>query len=243
MDAVTETMPFVRTMADGPRKIAVCGHFGSGKTEFSVSLAMAMARLGCTPMALCDLDIENPYFRSRERQELLESVGVRVYSDPFHGRNASELQVIDPAIRAPLENEHCRVILDCGGDHTGAMILNQFSRYLQEDTALLCVVNSCRPGTDTPQKALEQLRLTEETTGLRVTGLVSNAHLVRFTTSDTVREGLTFAREVEQLSGVPLVAVCAMEGICRLLEREGSLGAPLFPIGMYMRDSYLDKEV
>lgn len=72
-------------MQYGPRKIAVTGHFGSGKTEFAVSLAFALARLGAAEerLALCDLDIENPYFRSREQGAALEEAGIRCYSDPF----------------------------------------------------------------------------------------------------------------------------------------------------------------
>ena len=74
-------MDFLEEICAGPRKIAVTGHFGSGKTEFAVSLAFALAALERGErLALCDLDIENPYFRSRERQEALNSVGVAVYS-------------------------------------------------------------------------------------------------------------------------------------------------------------------
>ena len=227
-------------MLRGPRKIAVTGHFGSGKTEFAVSLAMALAAAGCPKLALADLDVENPYFRSRERQELMREAGIRVYSDPFGGRNASELQTIDAAIRAPLEQEDCRVILDCGGDASGAMILNQFSAFLRRDTRLLSVVNPCRPGTDTPEKAAEQLRQTERITGLAVTGLISNAHLILYTTADTVREGWRFTQEVAALTGRPALAACCMQA---LREELRDADFPVFPVGMYMRDSYLDKKV
>ena len=230
-------------MRSGPRKIAVTGHFGSGKTEFAVSLAFALAaeKNADETLALCDLDIENPYFRSRERQDALRAAGVDVYSDPSDGRNGSELQTISAKIRAPLENDGCRVILDCGGDGSGAMILRQFAKYFAPgDHRLLCVVNPNRPGTDTPEKAAAHVRAIEDATGLRVTGLISNAHLVRFTAADTVREGWAFSRQVETLTGVPLLAACCMRALCPAL---GSCGFPVFPIGMYMRDSYLDKSV
>lgn len=230
-------------MRSGPRKIAVTGHFGSGKTEFAVSLAFALAaeKNADETLALCDLDIENPYFRSRERQDALRAAGVDVYSDPSDGRNGSELQTISAKIRAPLENDGCRVILDCGGDGSGAMILRQFAKYFAPgDHRLLCVVNPNRPGTDTPEKAAAHVRAIEDATGLRVTGLISNAHLIRFTTADTVREGWAFARQVETLTGVPLLAACCMRALCPAL---GGCGFPVFPIGMYMRDSYLDKSV
>jgi len=226
----------------GPRKIAVTGHFGSGKTEFAVSLAFALAAQSSTEkLALCDLDIENPYFRSRERQDALNAAGVAVYSDPSGGRNGSELQTISAAIRAPLEDETCRVILDCGGDNTGAMVLNQFRKYFADgEYQLLCVVNCNRPGTDTPEKAAEHIRAIEAATGLAVTGLVSNAHLIRFTEASTVLEGWQFTKQVEALSGVPALCACCMEELLPQLE---GCGFDLFPIGMFMRDTYLDRQV
>ena len=68
-----------------------------------------------------DLDIENPYFRSREQGENLEKAGVKVYSDAYGGKSATELQTLDPAIRTPLEDEGCRVICDLGGDPEGKL--------------------------------------------------------------------------------------------------------------------------
>ena len=231
---------FINLMAHGPRKIAITGHFGCGKTEFAVSLAFALAKMGVPRLALADLDVENPYFRSRERMTELESAGVSVYSDPFRGRNASELQTLDPAIRAPLENPRCRVILDAGGDFTGAMILNQFSKFLKEDTQLLFVLNQNRPGTDTLDKALFQLRSIEATTGLPVTGIVSNSHFIRYTTAEDVLSGWDFALELSKETGIPALCACCMES---LVPEVSGKGFDVFPIGMHMRESYLDKQV
>ena len=217
------------------------GHFGSGKTEFCVSLAFALAALGRSErLAVCDLDIENPFFRSRERQDALEAAGVRVYSDPFNGRNGSELQVISASIRAPLEDEGCRVVLDCGGDAPGAMILNQFKKYFAQPHWLLCVVNPNRPGSDTADKAVAHIRGIEQTTGLRVTGLVSNAHLIYETTAEDVLRGWEFTSEVAAKSGIPALCACCME---RLVPEVEGRGFDVFPVGMYMRESYLDRKV
>lgn len=233
------------------------GHFGSGKTEFAVSLAFALAGLkasepGCmkeSSLALADLDIENPYFRSRERQTELNEAGIAVYSDPFDGKNASELQVISASILAPIQNEDCRVIADCGGDQAGARILNQFSRHFREDYQLLSVVNCRRPGTDTVEKALQQIEDAQAVTGLRVTGLISNAHMIRYTSAEDVLSGWAFTKQVSERSGIPALAACAMDSIAdelEMLQNEGktALSDPeIFRIGMYMRDSYLDKKV
>lgn len=231
---------FLKQMAFGPRKIAVTGHFGCGKTEFAVSLAFSLSKLGIKNLALADLDVENPYFRSRERMDELEKAGVKVYSDPFHGKNGSELQTLDPAIRAPLEDPESRVILDAGGDFTGAMILNQYSKFLKEDTQLLFVLNQNRPGTDTLEKALFQLRSIEKTTSLSVSGIISNSHFIRYTRAEDVLEGWDFAQKLSHETGIPVLCACCMEG---LVPEVSGHGFEVFPIGMYMRESYLDKQV
>ena len=246
MDNGMNMNTFLEKMRSGPRIIAVTGHFGSGKTEFAVSLAFALARFRSAEngaserLAVADLDIENPYFRSRERQAALEAAGVRVYSDPFNGRNGSELQTISGSIRAPLEDEGCRVILDAGGDASGAMILNQFGKYFRQPHRLLCVVNPYRPGSDTAEKAVGHIRGIEEATGLRVTGLVANGHLIRETTADEVLRGWEFTADVAERTGIPALCACCMEPLvpqCR------GRGFEVFPIGMYMRESYLDRKV
>ena len=231
---------FLRDMAEGPRKIAVTGHFGTGKTEFSVSLAFALAAEGVSPLALLDLDIENPYFRSREQGDNLEHAGVKVYSDAYGGKSATELQTLDPAIRAPLEDERFRVICDLGGDPEGARLLNQYTRYFRSDARLLYVVNKNRPGTDTLSKALDQLRRIEAMTGLEITGLISNTHLLRLTEKRDILEGWDFCLALGQETGLPALCACCPRDL--LPELEGC-GLPLFRIGMYMRPTYLDKQL
>lgn len=231
---------FLKNMVRGPRKIAVVGHFGTGKTEFAVSLAFALAEEGVRPLALVDLDIENPYFRSREQGEALERAGVRVYSDAYGGRSATELQTLDPAIRAPLEDETCRVICDLGGDPEGARLLNQYTRYFRSDARLLYVVNKNRPGTDTLPKALGQLRGIETITGLTVTGLVSNTHLLRLTAREDILEGWAFTRGLEEETGIPALCACCPRA---LLPELADTGIPLFPLGLYMRPTYLDRQL
>lgn len=231
---------FMEHMLHGPRIIAVTGHFGSGKTEFCVSLAFALRKLTKEKLAIADLDIENPFFRSRERQDALEDAGIEVHSDPFHGRNGSELQTISSTVRAPLENENCRVLLDTGGDYTGARILNQFKKYFAGEYQMLCVINPYRPGSDTVKKAAELIHSIEAATGLRITGLIANGHLIYQTTPKEIEYSREFATMVAQATGIPLLAVCCMNALIpEITQRD----LDLFPIGMYMRDSYLDRQV
>ena len=239
------------------RKIIITGHYGSGKTEFAVSLAMMLSaddlqrlaparntRLtpaGGTRLALIDLDIVNPYFRSRERRDLLESAGVDVYGSVFKTEVTAELPALGASIRAPLEDSDCRVIVDAGGNDSGAMILNQFGKYfLSDETTVLAVVNANRPETSTIEGALAHISAIETITGLTVTGIVNNCHLLRETYADTVRKGHVFCLKVCEASGKQLVCNCYPAGlVCP--DALAELTGDLMPMGLYMRQSWLDK--
>ena len=114
------------------RVIVIAGHYGSGKTELAVSLAMQLAKQkgkAYAKLALVDLDVANPYFRSREKRELLEENGIEVHADTFGGMQAAELPALTASLRGPLENPDCQTIIDLGGNDAGARVLRQFAKY------------------------------------------------------------------------------------------------------------------
>ena len=239
---------FLENIAHGPRIIIITGHFGSGKTEVSVSLAYALAAMrdaehpNIKNVALCDLDVENPYFRSRELTETMGEAGIRVYSDPYHGQNGSELQTLDPAILAPVQDPDCHVIMDTGGNNTGAMILNQFRKHFGADYRMLYIANKNRPGTDTPEKVLAEIEAIQYSTGLVMSGIISNSHFIRETTAQDVLEGAAFANSISEMSGLPLLCSTCSENLVDEV-RKADPTLEVFPVGMYMRQTYLDKKV
>ena len=151
------------------------------------------------------------------------------------------VQTIDASILAPVENPECRAILDTGGNNTGAMILNQFRRHFSEDYRMLYVVNQNRPGTDTPEKVLFEIREIERTTNLTVTGLISNSHFIWETTEEDVLSGYAFSKKVGELCSLPVLAACCSRKLAREMKPQD--GMEIFPVGMYMRQGYLDKKV
>lgn len=225
------------------RILVVAGHYGSGKTELSVSLAMELAALKSRPyprLALVDLDVANPYFRSRERRDMLEGKGVKVYADAFGSEMTAELPALTAALRAPLEDASCQTIVDLGGNDAGARVLKQFSKYFQDEAhALWAVVNFCRYETGTLSEAQAHVLAIEEELHLTVTGLVNNTHLLRETTPDIIREGHKMAAELAERMGKPLLFTCYPAGIIAPETLEGV--CPLRPLGLYMRPAYLDK--
>ena len=226
------------------RVLVVTGHYGSGKTEFCVSLAMRLAQMGFEPyerLALIDLDIANPYFRSRERKEMLEAAGVKVYGNAYAHEITAELPALGADIRAPLEDRGCRVIVDVGGNDSGAIVLNQFGKYLgPEDALFLIVVNANRPETRGVEGVLGHLEAIERKTGRRVDGVVNNTHLLLETDAACVEKGHRLCEEVCEATGRFIWCDCYPVGIVDPAALKARYDY-LMPLGMYMRPSWIDK--
>ena len=211
------------------RLTLVTGHYGTGKTEFSVNLALALAEAG-ERTALADLDIVNPYFRSRERRELLEAAGVRLIATSQALADA-DVPALPAELHALLEDRTVRGVLDIGGDPSGARVLARYRpRIVKEDYRLLYVVNAARPEVRTAERSAEVLRAIETVTGLACTGLVNNTHLCGETAPEDIREGAALAEEVSQITGIPVVCHTAER---RFQDRLRDL--PLFPMEIRMK--------
>lgn len=211
------------------RLTLVTGHYGTGKTEFSVNLALALAAEGAR-VALADLDIVNPYFRSRERRELLEAAGVWLVATSQALADA-DVPALPAELHAVLEDRALRGVLDIGGDPSGARVLARYRpRILKEDYQLLYVVNAARPEVRTAKSSVAYLRAIEAVTGLRCGGLVNNTHLCGETAPEDIREGASLAEEVSRETGVPIV--------CHIAEarfREQLQDLDVFPIEIRMK--------
>ena len=213
------------------RLLIVTGHFGTGKTEFSVNLALALAREGEKVM-MADLDIVNPYFRSRERREALEGAGVRLITSSQDSENA-DMPSLPAEILTVLEDRSYRGVLDIGGDPDGARVLARYQpKITAEDYQLLFVSNANRPEVRKADDAISYLRCIEEATGLRCGGLVNNTHLCGETTAQEILRGAELAREISEKTGIPILCHTAEE---RLIPELGSLKEPIFPISIQMK--------
>lgn len=209
----------------------ITGHYGTGKTEFAVNLALAMAREG-TSVMLADLDIVNPYFRSRERRSLLEEAGVRLISSSQACSDA-DVPALPAELLTILEDRSLRGVLDIGGDPVGARVLARFQpKIVQEDYQLIYVLNANRPEVRDREKAISYLRGIEATTGLACTGIVNNTHLCGETTEDEIRKGAALAAEVSKETGIPVLCHVAEEKFVSALS---DLPETVFPITIKMK--------
>lgn len=198
----------------------VLGHFGSGKTELALNRALDLAAAG-EAVTLADLDVVKPYFRSRSARHLLADAGVSLLAPT--GENVfADLPIIVPQVRSALRDPAHRLLLDIGGDDTGARVLGSLADVLPEaDTDVLLVLNFRRPSTPDAERAVAMVRAIERVARVAVTGLVSNTHLMDETTAETVLEGAGMAREVAAATGVPLVGIAVTEPLVAAVDAAG----------------------
>jgi hypothetical protein len=205
---------------DMKRISIITGHYGSGKTEFSLNYALKCSSEG-KRTALVDLDIANVYFRSRELQDMLQSKGIQVYGNAFRHEITADLPALAPEIRKPLEDESCYTVVDVGGDESGAKILNQFNKYfLSNNSEMLCIINANRPETSSVKGALRHIRRIEEVTKLPVTGLVNNTHMLRETSMEDIEKGFELCSELSKRLNIQVVYNCYPESLFDNRERE-----------------------
>lgn len=195
------------------RLTIVTGHYGCGKTNLSINLALGAAQTGDF-LRVADFDIVNPYFRAADSRALLEAAGAEVLAPTYAGTNL-DIPALPPAFYALFEDRSRRALLDVGGDDAGAAALGRFARLIREenDYSLLYVVNARRILTQTPEDAVRVLREIEAAGHVPATGIVNNTNLGGETDADVIRASLPFAREVSRLSGLPLLATAAPEAL------------------------------
>lgn len=182
----------------------VCGHYGCGKTNLTLNLALEAAREG-QRVTVADMDIVNPYFRSSEYRRLLEEKGIRLIAPVFAGTTL-DTPTLPPELYSIFEPESGRVFLDAGGDDAGVTALGGLHEQLEScGYGMLYVVNRYRVLSQKPEEAAALLREIESASRLKATGLVNNSHLGVDTDLETLLEALPFAQKTAELTGLPLL--------------------------------------
>ncbi len=218
------------------RRVTVfLGHFGSGKTEIALNRALELAAEG-RRVTLADLDVVKPYFRSRSARELLADAGVALLApggEHFH----ADLPIIVPEIRSALRQGDRLLLLDLGGDDLGARVLGSLVDVVPvDDTDVLLVLNFRRPSTPGPDRAVAMVRAIEGAAKVRVTGLVSNTHLMDETTAEVVLEGHRMAVETARRLELPVIGVAVAGALDGLDPAE--LGCPLIRLRRIVRPPF-----
>ena len=216
---------------DNTRLTVVVGHFGSGKTEFSINLALRL-RQAHEPVALADLDVVDPYFRSRECAGMFRERDIRLISSAPNCHDA-DLPSMPPEVHVLTDNRDIWGVMDIGGDPSGARVLARYRRGLQENGArLVCVINANRPLSDTADKCVDYIRRIEAACGMQVDALVNNTHCCHLTELSDILSGAEMAAEVTEKTGIPVMCHCVPE---RLYEQAAAQLDRVFPMELFMK--------
>ncbi len=201
-----------------------CGHYGSGKTNIALNYAMALRKSG-EAVTLADLDIVNPYFRTKDSRRELEEAGIRFICSEYANTNL-DIPALPPELYSITDDRSAKVVLDIGGDDRGALVLGRLTPAILAEASyeMLLVINRYRPLTPDAPSTLEVMREIEAACGIRFTGLVNNSNLGEETTAETVLASLDYAEAVSELSGLPVVMTSVREELAaELSERIPSL--------------------
>lgn len=219
------------------RLVIIIGHYGSGKTEFAVNYAVKMKEK-FDRVNIADLDIVNPYFRSREKRDFFEKSGIKLFDSSIRN-TAVDLPALPAELMGVILNKQEKSVLDVGGDPVGARVLSRYSQQIKNtEYDMFFVINGNRPETNTLEGALKYLRMIEATSNLKVTGLINNTHMLKDTSIEDVEFGHALTKKVSWEIDIPIRYEAVINNIAAKIKNEEIL-EKLFPINLYMREEWM----
>ncbi|MDP3129931.1 MAG: ATP-binding protein [Bacillota bacterium] len=208
------------------------GYFGSGKSEIAVNLA-----IHDKVKYLVDLDVINPYFRSREADTPLRDAGVTVISSPLKDAIYADMPYLSKDVFKPFFDPSVQAVFDLGGNDLGATLLRQYRDLAAaEPVDLFLVTNIYRDDTSTPESLIALIAAIEAAGGIKITGLINNANLLRDTTYEEIAAGEAVLTAVAAQTGLAIIYTCIQESIYDPAKKVA--GTPLV-LKLYLRKYWL----
>lgn len=180
------------------------GHYGSGKTNIAVNYALKMRSEG-KKVVIADLDIVNPYFRTKDSADELEKAGIRLISSEYANTNV-DLPALPQDMYSITDDRSEFAVLDIGGDDRGAYALGRYADAIlnENDYEMIFVVNCFRPLTRTVEDTLQVMREIETACSMKFTAIVNNSNLGEETTVEDVLNSVSYATEISKATGLPI---------------------------------------
>lgn len=200
-------------MMDYKRVTLFAGHYGSGKTNIAVNYALSLHAAGL-PVRIADLDIVNPYFRTKDSEDRLKAAGIELISSVYANSNV-DLPALPQQMYAVTDDRTSCAVMDIGGDDRGALALGRYAPAILEENnyEMLFVINCYRPLTQTAADTLEVLHEVEAAGGIPATALVNNSNLGAQTTAEDVLASLDYAAQLSRLTGLPVKMTAVREDL------------------------------
>ena len=195
------------------RLTLLCGHYGSGKTNVALNMAYELKGF-YENVAIADLDIVNPYFRTKDSAAELEELGIRLIVSEYAGTNV-DIPALPQQMYSLTDDKNVKAVIDVGGDDRGALALGRIAPDIiaENDYECLLVINKFRPLTPDAVATIEVMREIETAGKIKFTGLVNNSNLGAETTAEDVLGSVSYANEVAALTGLPIKCTAVFESL------------------------------
>ena len=189
------------------------GHYGSGKTNIAVNYAFYLRSLGLE-VSVADLDIVNPYFRTKDSEKELKAAGIPLISSAF-ANSIVDLPALPQELYSLVEQKNRYAVMDIGGDDRGALALGRYTPFILEENnyEMVFVANFFRPLTQTPADALDVMREIEQACGIKFTAIINNSNIGWETSPHDVIKTVPLASELEQMSEIPVIMTTAENNV------------------------------
>ncbi len=204
-----------------PKRLTLfAGHYGSGKTNIAVNYAIHLKDKGY-PVVIADLDIVNPYFRTKDSEDELKEKGIELLCSPYAGSNLDIPSLPQEMYRA-VQDKNTYAVMDIGGDDAGAVALGRFAPFIKEENnfEMIFVVNFYRPLTRTADEALTIMREVENASHLEFTAIMNNSNLGEDTSPEDIISTDAKAKKLSEISGLPLIMTSAKKELVIALEEK-----------------------
>lgn len=204
-----------------PKRLTLfAGHYGSGKTNIAVNYAIHLKDKGY-PVVIADLDIVNPYFRTKDSENELKEKGIELLCSPYAGSNL-DIPALPQEMYRAVQDKNTYAVMDIGGDDAGAVALGRFAPFIKEEDnfEMIFVVNFFRPLTRTAEEALIIMREVEAASHLKFTAIMNNSNLGEDTTAEDILSTDSEVQKLSEISGLPLVMTSAKKEIANALKEK-----------------------
>ena len=215
------------------------GHYGSGKTNIAVNYALHL-KDAYDKVSIADLDIVNPYFRTKDSEAFLESRGIHLISSEYANSNV-DVPALPAEAYAIIDDESVHAVIDVGGDDRGALALGRYSPSIirQNNYEMLLVINKFRPLTPDCASTVAVMHEIETAAGMKFSGIINNSNLGDETTAEDIIGSVAYAQAISEASGLPIKMTTVKEDLYESVKDKVS---DCFPIRLYVRQSWAKQE-
>lgn len=164
-------------------------------------------------VAIIDIDIVNPYFRTNDVAPILSELGIRLISNGYASTNL-DMPIVPSEVLGVFDSAEEVIIFDVGGDEDGAYALGQYFNFFKDlPYEMHYVINTRRPLTSTAEELLEMANEIEKASRLKFTDIYNNTNLAKQTNTEILLSGTEIACKLSEKMGIPVAYHCGIREV------------------------------